>query len=285
MSDQYEYEYFDETGNQIDPQDLDGVDYEVVDEPAAAPQAGQPEPVPTASGDGGGSGISLGVIAAVIAVVMLVGGGAIYGLAWLGSDISAGKAVEDAQAGVETKKREVVDEVRPELDACDGTDIKKAAWVRGDSTPALQLKVVDSVSLPAGFADRTAAADDPTEETTIFQFGDRSLGIYDEDPKLKVAEGRWWKVTATTDPLVAVTGEAQGEGRDKDADTACESVAGGVYRVVGEGIPATSKEMQDGLVQVSVLKGDGVNPAIVWAVAGDRLLKTTLEYTPDTEEE
>lgn len=268
-----DFEYFDEAGNRIDSNDLMGVEYEVVE----GQQPGQPAPTAAA----GGGRISKGVIFGVLALVVLVGGGAAFGLSQLGNTDTA---VTDVQTKVATKKKEIIDEVRPELDACDGTQIKKAAWVRGDSKPSLQLKVVDSVALPPGFAERTAAAADPTEETTLFQFGDRTLGIYDENPKATVPEGRWWKVTAHTDPKLAVTGEAQGGGRDKNAVTACTSVTGGVYRVVGEGIPATSREMQDDLVQVSVLKGDGVDADTVWAVVGAQLLKTTLEYTPDADD-
>jgi hypothetical protein len=291
MSD--EYEYFDEAGNRIDRKDLEGMDYEVVDEPAAAshqpplPDSDPSAPLPAISSIDGGSGTSTskgrGVIAAVIAVILLVGGGAAYGFSRIGNDNSASEAVEDVKAEVETKTQEAVEDTRPKLDACDGTDIRKAAWGRGKNTPTLQLKVVESVQLPPGFAERTAAADDKVDETTLFQFADRSLGIYDENPKQTVAEGRWWKVNVSTDPTVTVTGEAQGGGRDKNAVTACTSINGGVYRVVGEGIPDTNKEMQQDLVTLSVLKGDGVDKTTVWAVASDRLLKTTLEYTPTSD--
>lgn len=282
MSDQYEY--FDEDGNPIDPSELEGGDYEIVDEQptvtVSLPPASPSEQAPTAPAADEGLTISKGskgVIIGALAALLLVGGGATFALSQIGNQNTA----EDVKTTVATKKQEAVAGARPDLNACDGSDLKKARWERGGNTPALQLKVIESVPLPSGFANRAAASTDPVAETAILQFGDRSLGIYEKDPKSELGAGLWWKVTATTDPQLAVTGEAEGKGGDVDAATACESVTGGVYRVVGDGIPAKSKEMQADLVQVSALKGDGADPTTVWVVAGDHLLKTTLEYTPD----
>lgn len=270
-----QYEYFDEDGNRIDHSELDGVDYEVVGEEPT--QVAQPKPVPTTPAAGSKS--SKGLIVGALAVVLLIGGGVTFSLSQIGDQ----NTTEDVKASVETKRQEVVAGARHGLDACDSSHLKKASWKRGDGIPAMQLTVVGSISLPVGFSDRTATSTDPVAETAILQFGDRSLGIYEEDPASELGAGQWWKVTADTDPELAVTGEAEGRGGDVDAATACESVKGGVYRVVGEGIPAKSREMQAGLAQVSALKADGAEQTTVWVVAGDRLLKTTLEYTPADE--
>lgn len=281
-----QYEYFDEYGNRIDPADLDGSDYEVIDETTTA-QPTQP-PTPGVKAEVESSSVprlSKGAIVGVLATVLVLGGGAAYGLSQIGNDDNA--TVADVRSKVETKKDEIVDDVRPELDACDGTQLADAGWSRGQSTPSKQLSVVESVPLPAGFVERSSDSDDPAETTEIVQFGDRSLGIYDYDDTAAEdvpASQRWWKVSVSTDPDVAVTGEEKGDGNDKDAATACTRVDGGIYRVIGDGIPAAAKEMQTDLVQVAALKGDGVDPTTVWVVAGDRLLKTTLEYTPTDDE-
>lgn len=269
-----EFEYVDEHGNPIDLSELEGLDYEVVEEPAAPPPTS-----PDAPGEATASKSSKAIIVGGLAAVLVLGGGAAFGFSQVGNQNTVG----DVKSSAETKRQEVVAGARPGLDACDSSDLEEASWKRGDGTPALQLTVVGSISLPVGFAERTAASTDPVGETAILQFGDRSLAIYEEDPASELGAGRWWKVTADTDPELVVTGEAEGKGGDVDAATACESVKGGVYRVVGAGIPAKSKEMQAGLAQVSALKADGAEQTTVWVVAGDRLLKTTLEYTQDEE--
>ncbi|WP_438472813.1 hypothetical protein [Rhodococcus erythropolis] len=269
------YEYVDEDGNPIDPSELEGIDYEVIEEPVPQTPPTGPDAPETATVSKGSKGIIVGALAAVL----LVGGGAAFAFSQVGNQ----NTVDDVKSSAETKRQDVVAGARHGLDACDSSDLKKASWKRGDGIPALQLTVVGSISLPVGFADRTAASTDPVAETAILQFGDRSLGIYEEDPASELGAGKWWKVLADTDPELVVTGEAEGKGGDVDAATACESMKGGVYRVVGAGIPAKSKEMQAGLAQVSALKADGAEQTTVWVVAGDRLLKTTLEYTQDEE--
>lgn len=267
-----EFEYFDDHGNPIDLRDLEGLDYEVVDEPAPPPPT-SPDEVTASKG-------SKGIIVGALAAVLLVGGGAAFAFAQVGNQ----NTVADVKSSAETKRQEVAKGVRPPLDACDGSALKKAGWERGEGAPSLQLSVVKSVPLPSGFADRTRVSNNPLADTTILQFGDRSLGVYEENADAELGAGRWWKVTVTTAPELAVTGEGEGPGGDIDAATACKTVIGGVYRVVGEGIPFGAREMQADLVNVSALKGDGAEPATVWVVAGDHLLETTLGYTPDPDE-
>ncbi|ANQ74427.1 hypothetical protein [Rhodococcus sp. 008] len=270
-----QFEYVDEDGNPIDPSELEGLDYEVIDEPA--PQT--PSTGPDAPEAATISKSSKGIIVGALAAVLLVGGGAAFAFSQVGNK----NTVDDVKSSAETARREVVTGARPPLDACDGSALKKAGWERGEGTPSLQLTVVKSVPLPAGFADRTRVSNNPLADTAILQFGDRSLGVYEENADAELGAGRWWKVAVTTAPELAVTGEAEGPGGETDAATACKTVIGGVYRVVGEGIPPSTQEMQADLVNVSALKGDGAEPTTVWAVAGDRLLKTTLEHTPDDE--
>lgn len=274
-----QFEYFDEYGNPIDPSELDGLegfDYEVIDESVLH----TPPTSLDASDETAVSKSSKGIIVGALAAVLLVGGGAAFAFAQVGNQ----NTIDDVKSSAETKRQEVAKGVRPPLDACDGSALKKAGWERGEGTPSLQLAVVKSVPLPAGFADRTRVSNNPLADTTILQFGDRSLGVYEENADAELGAGRWWKVSVATAPKLAVTGEAEGPGGDIDAATACKTVIGGVYRVVGEGIPYGAREMQADLVNVSALKGDGAEPSTVWVVAGDQLLETTLEYTPDLNE-
>lgn len=292
MSDQFEY--FDEHGKPIDPADLDGDEYEIIDEPVTTPQP-EPEqptllnvirPARASTDPDPGPRLSKGAIVGVLAVALVLGGGAAFALSQIGNENNA-TSVADVRSKVESKRDDVVADARPDVDACGGTQIKDAAWTRNGEEPSKQLNVVDSLPLPPEFVKRSATSADPADTTALVQFGDRSLGIYDYDAKAdkKVEKAdRWWKVSVTTAPELAVTGEEKGTGRDVDAATACTSVPGGVYRVIGDGIPAAAREMQSALVDVAVLKGDGVEPATVWAVAGDRLLKATLQYTASDDE-
>jgi hypothetical protein len=289
-----QFEYFDEHGKPIDTADLDGGEYEIIDEPVTTPQPAPEQPTllnvvrpARASTDPDpGPRLSKGAIVGVLAVVLVVGGGAAFALSQIGNANNA-TSVADVRSRVESKSDDIVADARPDVNACGGTQIKDAAWMRNSDEPSKQLNIIASLSLPPEFVKRSATSDDPADTTALVQFGDRSLGIYDYDAKAgkKVEDAdRWWKVSVTTDPELAVTGEEKGTGQDEDAATACTSVPGGVYRVIGEGIPAGAREMRADLVNVAVLKGDGVEPATVWIVAGDRLLKTTLEYTPSDDE-
>nr|WP_314141033.1 hypothetical protein [uncultured Rhodococcus sp.] len=289
-----QFEYFDEHGKPIDPADLDGSEYEIIDEPVTTPQP-EPEqptllnvvrPARASPDPDPGPRLSKGAIVGVLAVALVLGGGAAFALSQIGNENNA-TSVADVRSKVESKRDDIVADARPDVNACDGTQIKDAAWTRNSDEPSKQLNVVDSLPLPPEFVKRSATSDDPADTTAMVQFGDRSLGIYNYDAKAdkKVEKAdRWWKVSVTTAPELAVTGEEKGTGRDVDAATACTSVPGGVYRVIGDGIPAAAREMQSDLVDVAVLKGDGVEPATVWAVAGDRLLKATLQYTASEDE-
>lgn len=288
------FEYFDEHGKPIDPADLDGGEYEVVDAPAGTEQpAPEQDPIlatvrpPGVSSEpDAGPRLSKGVIVGVLAVVLVVGGGAAFALSQIGNENNA-TSVADVRSKVESKSGDVIADTRPDVNACGGTQIKDAAWTRNSDEPTKQLNIVHSLPLPPEFVKRSATSDDPADTTAMVQFGNRSLGIYDfnakADKEVEKAD-RWWKVAVTTAPDLAVTGEEKGTGRDVDAATACTSVPGGVFRMIGDGIPDSAREMQADLVDVAVLKGDGVEPATVWAVAGDRLLKATLEYTPTDDE-
>lgn len=312
---EHEEFFVDEDGNPVDPSEL-GDDYEIVDEafdevpeeadyvpeeapedepgavpvptvtvaPASAPATEAPAPVPTTvDGDGaateGGHGIPMKFLVAAGLVAALILGGIAFGANKLGQENSISDVKAKATEKTEAVKDKVEDKSHPPIDACDGKQLKDAMWgdSRGDA-PKTQLRIVKTVTLPKGFADRVV----------LLQQSNRDLGVYASAPGPKDARGKsttsWWKVRVATADGVRVIDDAEGTGEDADSATACKSGKGGIYAVVGEGVPAEAKGMREGQVVVSAAKPDGAEAETVWVVMGDVLAKTTLEYAPEDDE-
>lgn len=321
---EHEHEEFfvDEDGNPVDPSEL-GEDYEIVDEPfAEAPNAldeapadePEPEPVPTvtmtpapvpatetaapnpttvdgdseAPEDGHGIPVKFLLVAAVVAALIL--GGLAFGMNKLGQENSISDVKAKATEKTEAVKDKVEDKTHPPIDACDGKQLKAAMWgeSRGDK-PKTQLRIVKAVTLPKGFADRVEGLGDAAKDRVVLlQQSNRDLGVYASAPGPKDARGKsttsWWKVRVATADGVRVIEDGEGTGEDADSATACKSGKGGIYAVVGEGVPAEAKGMREGQVVVSAAKPDGAEAETVWVVMGDVLAKTTLEYAPEDDE-
>ncbi|MFC8314076.1 hypothetical protein ACFUEJ_10700 [Gordonia sp. NPDC057258] len=265
--------YFDESGRELTPDEVAalGADVEIVEEAVEAPHR---------------SRVPRGLIAGVLVVVLVAGAAVVFALSKLGEADTLEDATAAASSVVTTATRDITDRVqgrtRPGLVACGTSDLKRARWIRGDDTPVAQLRVLESVALPPVLVERAAASTSSARTLSVRQLRDRSLSVVHHDRRARGDDAKWWAVTVDTMPTLTVVGEAEAEdsGEDSEAATACPSVDGGVYRIVGDGIPDQTREMQTDLVQVSALKGDGVEPTTVWIVTGDRLLKTVLEYTP-----
>ncbi|MGI6795724.1 hypothetical protein [Gordonia sihwensis] len=296
MSDQYEY--VDEEGNPVDPAEL-GDDVEFVDEEvdevvedtsvAAEPVVPTSEPVSAPTAAAAPTKVPKALLAGVAAVVLLVGGGAAYGLSQLGNQ----DTVQDAKAAVTEKTEQVKDEARADIDACDGRQVAAASYGKGGDTPKMQLRVTSITALPPGYGKRVEGLGDrAADRVTILQQSTGDLGVYVQEEATKDERtgrkkaGAWWKVSASTDGQGArVLGEEQGTGEDVDAATACETVKGGVYQVVGDQVPDAARGMRDGQVVVDSLKPDGASPEVVWLVMGDQLARSVLEYAPAQESE
>lgn len=297
MSDQYEY--VDENGDPIDPSEL-GDDVEFIDEevdevvedtPAAAePVVPTSEPVSAPTAAAAPTKVPKALLAGVAAAVLLLGGGAAYGLSQLGNQDS----VEQVKAAATKKTEELKDEARADIDACDGKQVAAASYGKGGGDkPKMQLRVTDVTALPPGYAERVRGLGDrAADRVTMLQQSTGDLGIYvQEEPKVDQRTNRkqkagWWKVSASTDAQGArVLGEEQGTGDDQDAATACKTVKGGVYAVTGDDVPEAARGMRDGQVVVDSLKPDGATAEVVWLVMGDQLARSVLEYAPAQESE
>lgn len=320
---EHEEFFVDEDGNPIDPSELEDGEFEIVDEPfAEAPGAldevseDEPEsaPVPTvtmapasapateapasnpttvggdgvASEDGHGIPVKFLLVAAVVAALIL--GGLAFGMNKLGQENSISDVQAKATEKTEAVKDKVEDTTHPPIDACDGKQLKDAMWgdSRGDK-PKTQLRIVKVMTLPKAFADRVEGLGDAaTERVVLLQQSNRDLGVYASAPGPKDARGKsttsWWKVRVATADGVRVIEDGEGTGEDADAATACKSGKGGIYAVVGDGVPAEAKGMREGQVVVSAAKPDGAEAETVWVVMGDVLAKTVLEYAPEDDE-
>ncbi|GEE02410.1 hypothetical protein nbrc107696_28560 [Gordonia spumicola] len=309
--------FVDEDGNPIDLSEL-GDDYEIVDEPfaeasgaldeapedepepepvptvtmalASAPATEAPAPVPTAVAVDGDHGIPVKFLLVAAVVAALILGGLAFGMNKLGQENSIADVKAKATEKTEAVKDKVEDKTHPPIDACDGKQLKDAMWgdSRGDK-PKTQLRIVKTVPLPKGFADRVEdLGDAAAERVVLLQQSNRDLGVYASAPGPKDARGKsttsWWKVRVATADGVRVIEDGEGTGEDADAATACKSGKGGIYAVVGEGVPTEAKGMREGQVVVSAAKPDGAEAETVWVVMGDTLAKTTLEYAPEDDE-
>lgn len=295
MSDQYEY--VDEDGNPIDPSEL-GDDVEFVDEefeefvedtPATAEPAA-PTSEPVSAPAAAPTKLPKALLAGVAAAVLVLGGGAAYGMSQLGNQ----DTVQDAKTAVTKKTEQVKEEAKADVDACDGKQVAAASYGKGGGDkPKMQLKVTDVTALPPGYAERVKGLGDrAADRVTMLQQSTGDLGVYvQEEPKTDPRTNRkqkagWWAVKASTDDQGAhVLGEEQGTGEDVDAATACKTVKGGVYAVTGDDVPDAARGMRDGQVVVDSLKPDGATPEVVWMVMGDTLARSVLEYAPAQESE
>ncbi|MEP9391128.1 hypothetical protein ABLE94_02565 [Gordonia sp. VNK1] len=250
-----DYEYFDEDGNPVDPSDL-GDDYEVVEEvdtPTAAPAAA---PAPAAAAPPTPGGIPKVLIAGLVAIALVIGGGLVWGLSSLGGQNTAA----DVKAGVASKSSQVRDKVaasssrmapqRAELTGCDDAS---AAEVKGSRDPSVQLTVIDSAPLPQAYA--TTREQTPTGVMELLQLDAATFGVYAAGD---VGGSKWTKVTATIrgDEL-ALDGGQQTTGGDRDMlpAGACDRLVDTEFRVSGA-VPEAAKT-SDTAAQVILYHGVG----------------------------
>ncbi|OBA43982.1 hypothetical protein [Gordonia sp. 852002-51296_SCH5728562-b] len=288
------HEFRDEDGNVIDPSEIESGGYEVVDGAPAVEQAPAPK---RKRGK---------VVAASAAVIALLagGGGAAYVLTSGHGGGPAPVAAPSSSASVVAPSSSTLASSSPSssapaangvnatplpLHACllgEADGVNSAQWPAGTPRPSLAMKVVDSVELPPTFTGLASSQkSDAEHRVQILQTAPDALGIYwdQRDSGLGPA---WWKVsveTRTGRPVVA--GEGAGTGNDRDFPGACtRTFESGTYLVVGRGIPGGAQAQQPGQIALSALKVDASSlqpdaPQIVWAVAGNRLLKTELVRT------
>lgn len=266
------------------------------DEPVYVPEvAHQPEPAPTGNGgnatavtavtqdaaDAGGGlprGLVLGGAGILTAAALVVGGGLWL---WQGPSNTVEEVREEVAAAAERE---------PEpIDACDGVMLRDAEITGKSSEPTMQLRVVDSVALPAQMSTRLRGQGS-TAEVEMLQQRDRSVTVYIAEQAEPSAPGErqaqppafpWWTATVDTDGGLSVAGEEPGAGGDADAATACPGVPSvGAYRVVGD-VPESAQGMRPDQAEVAALKPDGARPSTVFLVAGDMFLETELEWNEE----
>lgn len=265
------------------------------DEPVYVPEvAHQPEPEPAPTGNGGSvtavtqdaadaggglpRGLVLGGVGLLAAAALVVGGGLWM---WQGPSNTVEEVREEVAAAAERE---------PEpIDACDGVMLRDAEITGKSSEPTMQLRVVDSVALPAQMSTRLREQGS-TAEVEMLQQRDRSVTVYIAEQAEPSAPGErkaqppafpWWTATVDTDGGLGVAGEEPGAGGDADAATACPGVPSvGAYRVVGD-VPESAQGMRPDQAEVAALKPDGARPSTVFLVAGDMFLETELEWNEE----
>lgn len=297
MSDHDAYEYVDEDGNPIDPADLDDYvvdeeaeEVEAVQETSGAAKAAAPAQAP-AGPAAPRQPLPMKMVAGVaVAGLLALGGGA-----FLLNSQAKPSVIEQAKETGAKKTEQVKDKARADIDACDGKQVAAASYGKGggNDKPKMQLRITDVTALPPGYAERVKGlGDNAAKRVTMLQQSTGDLGIYvQEEPKTDPRTNRkqragWWAVKASTDDQGArVLSEEQGTGEDVDAATACKTVKGGVYQVVGDDVPDAARGMRDGQVVVDSLKPDGATAEVVWLVMGDQLARSVLEYAPAQESE
>ena len=252
VSDNSEYEYIDEKGNPVDLSDL-GDDYEVVEEvdtpatPASATAAAAGSPTP---------GIPKALIAAVVVIAVVIGGGLVWGLSSLGdqntaNDVKAGVASVSSKARAKVSaSSSLMAPPRAELTGCDDAS---AAEVKGSRDPSVQLTVIDSAPLPQAYA--TTREQTPTGVMELLQLDAATFGVYAAGD---VGGSKWTKVTATIrgDEL-ALDGGQQTTGGDRDMlpAGACDRLVDTEFRVSGA-VPEAAKT-SDTAAQVILYHGVG----------------------------
>ncbi|MFF0709129.1 MULTISPECIES: hypothetical protein [Gordonia] len=292
---EYEYEYVDEHGHPLTPEEVAALgDVEIVEEtpvsetPVRAATPSTPHRIPKA------------LIGVAAVAVLGIGGGVAYGLHAMGGqdNVAAVKAqVRDKTKEVKQKADQPADEP---IDACSqlsaaaysvtattGASLKDRLKEKAEhegSDPSMELAIQGTpVTLP-GFAERLKA--NPDARVTMLQLGRHDLGIYVAEPQRSAsadstttatAAAPWWKVVADTSATPPTLAGGPGDGTDEDAAGACETAPGGTYRVVGDGIPASAEGLKAGQVQVESAKADASQEGVVWLVIGDQFAKAQIQ--------
>lgn len=295
MSDQENYEYVDEDGNPLTPEEVaalgDDVEVEEVVEEVAeapAPAAKQPAAAPAPSAPVG-KGVKAALAGAAV-VVLALGGGLAYTMSQAGNehtaaDVKAGVASKSAaaSAAVESKKQEVKEDVSESRTGqrvlgmhCPNDEVLQAQWSGGDDAaqPAYQLRKLSATSLPGGFTERVSKKEQgEPRELVMLQLDEYRMGLYVSSGSVDSQTGKstWWKVTVSTSGAEpAILGEGQGDGTDKDVAKACDTLPESEYLVVDAG-------SDDAPTSLSLLKPARGGDGFVYAVSGDQLLKLGLE--------
>lgn len=304
--------YVDEHGNIVDPAEVADGEYELVDDdtdvepesPAAQPMT----EVPTSTGRAPKAPKALLAVGA--AVVVLIGGGVVYGAHSIGSQNTAG----DIKAAASNKKDELESHYRSEsasvrasvaderaeltpTSACGGyagSGLAAAAWT-GDQRPSMKLRVTSITDLPEGFKSRagdllTGGAVSAAPVTTwadpsqgagpdggsgprlvILQLTTDQIGLYTGSGPATEQGGNWWKATSSTSP-VRITGEGPGTGVDKAMRGACrQDFTPGDYLVTGDGLTGDRTRLS------AVIASGESKSTTAWAIVGTRLAQLTLE--------
>ena len=280
-----EYEYVDEQGNPLSPEEVAslGDDYEVVDE--VVPEPVQPAPAPVALK------ASRAVLAVAAVVVLGIGGVVAYGMHAMGQR----NTVEDVKAAVSSKASVVSSaaaskssEVRESVAArpvtgvgCREEAFAGAAWVEGAPKPANQLAVQEIIAMPTGFTERqrkAAATEGQAPLRAAVQLSDEQLGVYIASTANAQSNGEalWWKVTVAIAGGFSVLGETYGDGHDVDMKSACATIADpGTYLVTGQG----GSEAKP--TEVTLIKPERASGTVTgWALIGDKLAQVRVEHTP-----
>ncbi|MFT3661759.1 MAG: hypothetical protein QM809_10245 [Gordonia sp. (in: high G+C Gram-positive bacteria)] len=282
--------YVDENGDPIDPSELE--DFEAVEQPAppAPTAASTTEAATLAEVPGGGVRIPKALIAGAAVVVLGLGGGLAYAMSQIGDRNTAGdvksavsSAAAPAMSSASAKASAAKATARRVTGAvCDGKAIAGAAWPEEGATPTTQLRTTDVIPMGHGFSKRRIDAEEEGQKAKLamLQLSDEQLGVYVASTANAQSNGDavWWKTTVAITGGFATLGETYGDGRDRDMRGACDTIAGGPYRVVGE---SGSEEKP---VEVLMLKPSATDEGTVYALIGDKLAKAVVEHVPDEAE-
>ncbi|GAB05013.1 hypothetical protein GII30_02550 [Gordonia amarae] len=280
--------YVDENGEPIDPEDLDG--YEAVD--LAASQAKPPsderavEEGPAAREGRPAAGRRRWPVIAGAAFVVAVTAGAV-----VLTRMEPPTPKPSISERVEAKSSEVRQSVAPSSSTaasssapepvagvgCGESEILAAVWKDGAAAPGTQLRVVEAIDMPVGFATREDEAGQRAQRV-ILQLSDERLGVYIASTESAQSNGKalWWKVPVAISGGFSVLGEAYGDGNDKDALRACKTIDEGAYRVVGEG---GSDDHPTAVSLIKPIRAFG-GELTSYALIGDKLAKIQIERTP-----
>jgi hypothetical protein len=295
MSDN-DVEYVDEDGNPVDPSEL-GDDYEIVEEvesdeeviqipadtaAAPAPAAPQPAPAPAAPAHG----IPKALIAAVVAVVVLVGGGLVWGMSSLGEqnttdDVKAGAAAKSSEVREQVESKAGEADPRADWTACDHIHTATASAAGDDKYDShMRLRLLSTAPMPRQVVDVVDREDLAATGLTILQLSKTEFGVYAPAPANKQANGRtemerWAKAAVTVNgDTLAVADGGETDGSDEDAAPTCTMLDDRPMYIEGD-VPAGAQDIRDGIAKVLRAKGS-VNGQLGVVILDDAALTVGL---------
>lgn len=164
-----------------------------------------------------------------------------------------------------------------------------SVWVYQQDDRRVDVYWVDSLSATA--TDRERQAGETKAKRRKPGAAATATPQVPELPQVSPAVDSWWMAAVSTTGTLQVTA-AEASGPDSAAhmptvrysEASCATVAGGAYRIVGDGFPASAEGPGPEQIRVAALKADGADPTLVWLVIEGELRKAVFEYAEDTDD-